>query len=139
MTTYFVCLKCPLSIFDRDFAVDLVCLLLRGLDVILGMNWLEHNCVHINCHDKSVKFSTPEAEADGLLSARQLRRWMQEEARMFSLMASLSVETQAIIEELQVVCGFPEVFPDKIPDVPPKREVEFEIDLVPDLCLWHHT
>jgi len=28
-------------------------------------------------------------------------------------------------------CEFPEVFPDEIPDVPPEREVEFSIDLVP--------
>ena len=56
MTTYFVCLKCPLSIFDIDFVVDLVCLPLRGLDVILGMNWLEHNYVHINCYNKSEVF-----------------------------------------------------------------------------------
>ena len=38
VTTSFVCLKCPLSIFDRDVVVHLVCLPLRGLDVILGMN-----------------------------------------------------------------------------------------------------
>ena len=50
---------------------------------------------------------------------------------MFSLMASLSVENQAVIDKLQVVCEFPEVFPDEIPDVPPEREVEFSIDLVP--------
>ena len=74
VTTSFVCLKCPLSIFDRDFVVDLVCLPLRGLDVILGMNWLEHNYVHINCYNKMVRFSTPEEEDDSLFSARQLRR-----------------------------------------------------------------
>jgi len=45
---------------------------------------------------------------------------------MFSLTASLSVENQAVIDKLQVVCEFPEVFPD----VSPKREVEFSIDLV---------
>jgi len=50
---------------------------------------------------------------------------------MFSLMASLSVENQAVIDKLQVVCEFPEVFLDEIPDVPPEREVEFPIDLVP--------
>jgi len=50
---------------------------------------------------------------------------------MFSLMASLSVENQAVIDKLQVVCEFPKVFPDEIPDVPPEREVEFSIDLVP--------
>lgn len=40
VATFLVCLKCPLSIFDRDFVVDLVYLLLSGLDVILGMDWL---------------------------------------------------------------------------------------------------
>jgi len=48
VTTSLVCLKCPLSIFGRDFTVDLVCLPLSGMDVILGMNWLEFNYVHIN-------------------------------------------------------------------------------------------
>ena len=37
---------------------------------------------------------------------------------------------QAVIDKFQVVCKFPEVFPDEIPDVPPEREVEFSIDLV---------
>jgi len=40
---------------------------------------------------------------------------------MFSLMAYLSVENQAVIDKLQVVCEFPKVFPDEIPDVPPER------------------
>ena len=68
--TSFVCLKCPLSIFDRDFTVDLVCFPLRGLDVISGMKWLEHNYVHIKCYNKSVRFSTHEKEEAGLLSAK---------------------------------------------------------------------
>ncbi|XP_058752387.1 uncharacterized protein LOC131625552 [Vicia villosa] len=106
VTTSLVCLKCPLSIFDRDFAVDLVCLSLSGLDVILGMNWFEYNYVHINCYNKYVWFSTPvEEEEIGLLSARQLRKL--------------------------VVREFPEVFLDKIPDVPAERGVEFAIDLFP--------
>jgi len=46
-------------------------------------------------------------------------------------MASSSVENQAVIDKLQVVCEFLEVFPDEIPVVPPEREVEFSIDLVP--------
>ena len=56
------------------------------------MNWLEHKYVHINYYNKSVRFSTPEEEEAGMLSARKSRKLMQEEAQMFSLMASLSVE-----------------------------------------------
>ena len=33
--------------------------------------------------------------------------------------------------ELPIVCDFPEVFPDDISDLPPEREVEFSIDLIP--------
>ena len=58
----------------------------------------------------------------------QLKQLERDGIMMFSLMASLSIENQAAIDKLQVVCDFPEVFPD----VPPEREVEFSIDLVPD-------
>jgi hypothetical protein len=64
VTTSRVCLSCPLSMYDRDFAVDLICLPLRGMDVILGMNWLEYNYAHINCFNKMVRFSSPAEEAE---------------------------------------------------------------------------
>ncbi|XP_058775725.1 uncharacterized protein LOC131650000 [Vicia villosa] len=132
VTTSLVCSKCPLSVFDKNFVVHLVCLPLSGLDVILGMNWLESNYVHINCYDKSVHFSTPDEERETeFLSARQLNDLVKDEALVFSLMASLSTENQAVIDKLQVVRDFPKVFPDEIPDVPPEREVEFSFDLVP--------
>ncbi|XP_050908397.1 uncharacterized protein LOC127122025 [Lathyrus oleraceus] len=62
MTTTSVCLTCPLLIFDKDFDIDLICLPLENLDVILRMNWLEFNHVHINCYNKSVWFITPGEE-----------------------------------------------------------------------------
>src|SRR4051812_10295306 len=48
-------------------------------------------------------------------------------------MTSLSIKNQTTIDELQVVREFAEVFPDEIPDVPPEREMEFSIDLVPGI------
>ena len=35
-----VCIKRPFQIDDRVFIVELICLLLFGLDLILGMDWL---------------------------------------------------------------------------------------------------
>jgi len=60
-----------------------------------------------------------------------MKRLEQDGVLMFTLLAFLSVENQAVIDGLPVVKEFPEFFPDEIPDVPPEREVEFAIDLVP--------
>ena len=95
------------------------------------MNWLEYNHVHINYFSKTVYFSSMEESEVEFLSTKQLKQLERDEILMFSLMASLSVENQAVIDKLQVVCEFPEVFPDEIPEVPLEREVEFSIDLVP--------
>ena len=132
VTTSLVCLSCPLSMFGRYFEVDLVCLPLTGMDVIFGMNWLEYNRVHINCFSKTVHFSSAEEESKvECLTTKQLKQLERDGILMCSLLAHLSVENHAVIDKLPVVNEFPEVFPDEIPDVPPDREVEFSIDLVP--------
>ncbi|XP_050876119.1 uncharacterized protein LOC127079795 [Lathyrus oleraceus] len=132
VSTYRACKSCPLSIFGKDFVVDLVCFPLVGLDVVLGMDWLKSNYVHINCYNNTVRFSSAEEEGRiELLSKKQLKEFIEEDALVFLLMASLSMESQAVIADLPVVCNFPEVFPDEIPSAPPERGVEFTIDLVP--------
>lgn len=64
VTTLLVCLNCPLTIYVKYFGVDLICLPLRQLDVILGINWLEFNHVHINCFDKNMLFLKLEKSMD---------------------------------------------------------------------------
>lgn len=64
VTTSIVCLNCPLIIFDKDFEMDLACLLLSQLDVILRMNWIDFNHVYINYFDKIILFLEPEESVD---------------------------------------------------------------------------
>ncbi|XP_074306012.1 uncharacterized protein LOC141641240 [Silene latifolia] len=35
------------------------------------------------------------------------------------------------LKDVPIVCEFPDVFPDELPEIPPERDVEFSIDLVP--------
>jgi hypothetical protein len=35
------------------------------------------------------------------------------------------------IEDIRVVCEYPDVFPDDLPGMPPERDIEFIIDLLP--------
>ena len=36
-----------------------------------------------------------------------------------------------VIKDIRVVRDYPDVFPGELPGMPPKREVEFRIDLIP--------
>ncbi|MCI70891.1 cellular nucleic acid-binding protein, partial [Trifolium medium] len=47
------------------------------------------------------------------------------------MFASLRMEEKNEVDELPVVREFTDVFPDDIVDLPPEREVEFSIDIVP--------
>src|SRR3954465_5957451 len=114
VTTSSACLNCPVDIFGREFGMDLVCLPLKELDVILGMNWLEFNRVHINCFTKTVIF--PEEVSNGNLemTARQVNEAIRDGATVFMLFALMNVKEKVVSSELPVVCEFPEVFPEDV-------------------------
>nr|GFB39400.1 hypothetical protein [Tanacetum cinerariifolium] len=44
-------------------------------------------------------------------------------------------EAQRRLEDVFVICKFPNVFPEDLPRLPPPRQVEFEIELVPGAAL----
>ena len=71
--------------------MNLACIPLAGLDVVLGMNWLRDNYVHINCFKKSLRFSSLEEEGAGLVTAKQLKKLVSEEAQVFTLLALMLV------------------------------------------------
>ncbi|GJV94537.1 putative reverse transcriptase domain-containing protein [Tanacetum coccineum] len=86
--------------------------LLGSFDTIIGMDWLTKHHGVIICDEKIMRgcgiflahITTKEAE-DKL-----------EEKRL---------------KDVPIVKDFPEVFPEDLPGIPPTRQVEFQIDLVP--------
>jgi hypothetical protein len=65
------------------------------------------------------------------MSRREVKKSLEERAEMFALFASLKMEGKSKVSELPVVCEFPDVFPEDVSELPPEREVEFTIDLIP--------
>ena len=43
----------------------------------------------------------------------------------------MEVESPPEIQDIHVVCDFPDVFPEELPGMPPDRSVEFVIELLP--------
>ncbi|XP_050908707.1 uncharacterized protein LOC127122410 [Lathyrus oleraceus] len=112
--------------------MDLVCLPLHQIDIILGMNWLEFNYVHINGYSKIIKFPEfGDYRELMFLSTKQVKELLEDDTQMFSMFASLKVDNKATSVDLPVVCNFPDVFPDDISDLPPERKIEFSIDMIP--------
>ena len=134
IVTFRACWNCPIVVEGRSSVVNLFCLPLVGLEIILGMDWLSANQVLIDCHRKTIVFgqATEVQDADLMfLTANQVETSMREGDLGFLMMMCLKEESEQKIEELPVIRDFSEVFPDEIPGVPPLREVEFTIDLVP--------
>lgn len=65
------------------------------------------------------------------LTTRQVELYLDEEARVFVMFASLKVESETRVGDFSIVNEFLDVLSDYITDLPVEREVEFAIDLVP--------
>ncbi|XP_050885333.1 uncharacterized protein LOC127089884 [Lathyrus oleraceus] len=98
VTTSWVCLNCPLTIYGKSFGMDLVCLPLNQIDVILGMNWLEFNHVQINCFDKSLSFPKFDASDELFVSAKQVDEFMKDDVEVFMIIASMNAGNKVGID-----------------------------------------
>ncbi|GJV36604.1 putative reverse transcriptase domain-containing protein [Tanacetum coccineum] len=87
-------------------------------DVIIGMDWLTKYQAVIDCAKKIVR---PEVCAQVVLLFGTYYRSRRA--------GDKSKKKQ--LEEVPIVKNFPEVFPEDLPGLPPTRQVEFHIDLVP--------
>jgi len=58
VTTSLTCTNCHISIGNRKFSINLICLPLSHLNIVLGMDWLSSNHVLLNCHDKTLIFES---------------------------------------------------------------------------------
>ncbi|MCI53074.1 enzymatic polyprotein, partial [Trifolium medium] len=56
------------------------------------------------------------------MSGKDVTELLKEHVEMFMMFASLELEGGVKMEELPIVSKFPDVFPEDISDVPPKRE-----------------
>ncbi|RVW65054.1 Transposon Ty3-I Gag-Pol polyprotein [Vitis vinifera] len=133
--------NCIVMIGYREMPVDLVLLDLQDFDVILGMDWLASYHASVDCFEKRMTFSIPgqpKFSFEGKHVDRPLR--MISVLRASSLLKKgcqgflasvMSNESDLKLEDIPIVREYPDVFPEDLPGLPPEREVEFTIDLVP--------
>ncbi|XP_058726523.1 uncharacterized protein LOC131597879 [Vicia villosa] len=131
-----ICKECSVTFNGRRFVIDLICLPLKKIDVVLGMDWLSANSVYIGCKEKAIfipaEETTPTDAIEHLLEGTvNMINYLFAQEKSFLLVLTSDSKDKRSILEIPVVCEFSDVFPEDVTSLPPKREVEFSIDLVP--------
>ncbi|KAG8480712.1 hypothetical protein CXB51_025402 [Gossypium anomalum] len=141
-THSYVCKKCPLATRGSYFPADLMLLPFDEFDVILGMDWLTvHNAV-VNCKRKTINLryanneiirvkSTDKNGLPPIISSMLAQKYVKKGCEAYLAYVLDSKELEKKLESVPVVCEYSHVFPEELPGLPPVREVEFGIELVP--------
>jgi hypothetical protein len=105
----------------------------KGIDVILGMDWLSKRKVLIDCAKKSVKLTAPEGkELEFVIESIVTAKGVANCAKVNQPDASQG-------SEVSVVNEFPDDFPEELPGMPPDRDIEFVIDYKPGTAPIYKT
>src|SRR3954466_9172953 len=101
------------------FPVNLIILNSQGLDVILGMDWMTKQKGVIYCANHAVSLTTPDHKRIRFNTNFESKR------------SKLNSLKGGSMDSVPIVSEYPDVFPEELLGMPPDRDVEFLIDLLP--------
>jgi hypothetical protein len=110
----------PLELGSKVVPTNILALILEGIDVILGMDWLTQHQVILDIATRMVEIHSTTSGHTTLFFPK---------AEGINPCSYAVVTLQ--LENIPVVCEYPDVFPDDLPGMPPNRHVEFVIELQP--------
>jgi hypothetical protein len=116
--------SCPhanLKIQGIDFLVNLVVLGSNGIDVVLGYVWLKSFDGVIQCAKETLILTSPQGKRINVRANMQ--------AEVETVVNHLEEKS---LENIKVVCKSPDVFPEELPGMPPDRDIELSIELLPE-------
>ena len=137
---------CPIRIREYEFPGDLIELSFKEFDVILGMDWLSRHQVMVDCRMKRVTLRTPNEDEvtfigersnhfSNVISAAIARKMVRKGCKAYLAYVVDTVKARPSIFDIPTVSDFPDVFPKELPGLPPQREIEVAIDVVPGATL----
>ena len=109
-----------LDLGGKVFQTDFIVLPNQGIDIILGMNWMEEHRVILDTSSRIIRINS---STHGILNIHLSQREIP-------TTVIYHIEGK-ILEVIPVVCEYPDVFPEDLPGMPPDRDIEFVIELQP--------
>eukprot|EP00253_Pinus_taeda_P029084 PITA_29084 len=138
---------CSFTIAGQTVTADLNVLPLGSYDILIGMDWLEKHWSLVDCKTKIIYFRDPlgnKQEMQGIkrpvqvrpITANQLVKCVRKGCQIYAVQVGYadSKNKTAILNNIPVIQEFTDVFPEEIPGLPPKRNIDFTIELVPGVA-----
>ncbi|GKB72999.1 putative reverse transcriptase domain-containing protein [Tanacetum coccineum] len=140
---------CTLNLLNHPFNIDLMPIELGSFDVIIGMDWLAKYHAVIVCAEKIVRIPFGDeiliVRGDGssnkhgtrlnIISCTKAQEYLTKGCHVFLANITATKDEdkskEKRLEDVPVVQEFPKIFPEDLSGIPPTRQVEFRIDLVP--------
>jgi hypothetical protein len=110
----------PIVIQGELFESKLIVLGAQGLEVILGMDWMTKYQGIIDCARRAISLTSKErVEVEYVTTMHSSRAYCNK---------SIARPT---LEQVPIVCKFPDVFHEELSGMPPDQDIELIIDLIP--------
>jgi hypothetical protein len=120
MRTKHICAAVSITIRGVYFLANLIVLYSKGIDIILGIDWLRKYDGVILCAKRAIRLTKEDdtiEEFNAVIQADQV---------------SLLNKVQGTsLNEIRLVQEYPDVFPEDLPGMPPDRDIEFIIEVLP--------
>ncbi|GKA06497.1 putative reverse transcriptase domain-containing protein [Tanacetum coccineum] len=139
-----------LGLLGHPFNIDLMPVELGSFDVIIGMDWLakyhaliiyDEKVVHIPYGDEVLIIQGDDygnKSKLNIISCMRTQKYIQKGCQVYlEQVTSKKAEDKSEekrLEDVPIIREFLEVFLNDLPGLPPARQVEFQIDLVPGVA-----
>jgi hypothetical protein len=120
MRTRHICPTVSITIRGVDFPSNFILLDSKGIDVILDMDWLSKYYGVIKCARKAVRLTKRDGTTVEFVAMIQI-----DQGSMLNQAKAIALEDTIVVQE------YPDVFSEELPGMPPDRDIEFVIELLP--------
>nr|GFB22916.1 putative reverse transcriptase domain-containing protein [Tanacetum cinerariifolium] len=132
---------CTLNLVDHLFEINLMLIEFGTLDIIIGMDWLVERDAVIVCGKKVVHIpyknktlvvnSYRGASRLKVISCIKAIKYIEKGCHLFLVYVTEKEPPKICLEDVLVIRDFLKVFLDDLLGLPPPRQVEFRIEIVP--------
>ncbi|XP_070003056.1 uncharacterized protein [Nicotiana sylvestris] len=136
--------SCVVTVCGRDTRADLIQLRIVDFNVIMGMDWPYSCFAKLDCRTRTMRIEFPnesaiEWERDNVVPRVRFISYLKaakmiNKGCIYHLVRVTDTNAEALsLESVPVVNEFSNVFPDELAGIPPDREIDFGIDVMPSM------